>query len=300
MLRRNLLDNWPIQKIGIEEAGYPKTLKTMANTPALLYYRGKLLADEKSFAIVGTRRYSDYGKEIAFAFGRELSQAGLTIVSGMAHGIDTLAHQGVLEAAGRTIAVLGTGLAEQTIYPQENLGLAKQILEKDGCLLSEYPPEYPGSKYTFPQRNRIVSALSLGVLVVEAKFKSGALITANWARKQNKKIFAIPGNIYAKNSKGPHLLIRQGATLVEKPSEILKALGLEQLPLSSSTLPTGKVAGNTVEQKILQVLNQGSLHIDTIITGTKLSASDVASSISLLELNERIKNLGGDVYALLR
>ena len=217
-----------IENVKSNSANYPKPLKKLTDCPSTLYFRGKLLQNERCFAIVGTRRCSDYGKEIAFSFAKELTKAGLVIVSGMARGIDTFAHKGALEAGGRTIAVLGTGLAEKTIYPQENLGLAKQILDQSGCLISEYPPEYPGSRYTFPQRNRIIAGLSSGVLVVEAKYKSGALITARYAEKQDKKIFAIPGSIYSLNSKGPHSLIQHGALLVEKPNDILKALNIQQ------------------------------------------------------------------------
>ncbi|NQU82892.1 MAG: DNA-protecting protein DprA [Parcubacteria group bacterium] len=226
-----------IKKIECGDVGanYPEGLLKINKPLSSLYFRGNLgvLQNRNCFAIVGTRRCSDYGKEIAFSFARELAQAGLVIVSGMARGIDTSAHQGALEAGGITIAVLGTGLAEKTIYPQDNMGLAKKILENNGCLVSEYPPEYPGSKYTFPQRNRIISALSLGVLVIEAKSRSGALITADCAKKQGKKLFATPGNIFSLNSKGPHELIKQGAILVEKPKDILEELKIQQLHFSS-------------------------------------------------------------------
>ena len=175
---------------------------------------------------------------------------------------------------------------------------AKEILEKDGLLLSEYPPEYPGSQYTFPQRNRVISALSLGVLIVEAKYKSGALITAGWAKKQNKPIFAIPGSIQALNSKGPHLLIKKGAVLVEKPSEILKYFNIHAPTLSQSQ--TKGAAENSPEAKIIEALSPGALHIDKIINRTNLPAQDVSAAVSIMEINNQLKNLGGNVYAIMQ
>lgn len=290
-----------IEKIESNSANYPKSLKKLPDFPSTLYFRGKLLQNEICFAIVGTRRCSDYGKEIAFSFAKGLTRAGLVIVSGMARGIDTFAHKGAVEAGGRTIAVLGTGLAEKTIYPQENLNLSKKIIETGGCLISEYPPEYPGSKYTFPQRNRIIAGLSLGVLVVEAKYKSGALITASYAKKQGKKLFAVPGSIHSLNSKGPHSLIRQGALLVEKPQDILKALNIQQLPLTyMSVSDTDNKGNNSTEMAIMKALNEENLHIDKIIEKTNLTAAEVSSCLSLMEIENKIKNLGGNIYALIR
>ncbi|MCX6790722.1 MAG: DNA-processing protein DprA [Candidatus Gribaldobacteria bacterium] len=205
-------NSYPIQSIGINDAEYPAELKKIPDAPVVLYWRGNLdLTSQKCFAIVGTRRCSEYGKEIAFNFASELSRAGLVIVSGLASGVDTWTHKGALESGkGRpspncqTIGVLGTGLSEKCFFPQENLVLAKNILEKGGCLISEYPENTQGSNFTFPKRNRIIAVISLGVLVVEAKVKSGALITASYARKYHKKVFAIPGNIHSQISQGCH------------------------------------------------------------------------------------------------
>jgi len=283
-----------IKTINIEDEVYPKLLREIPDAPKTLYLKGKLLKNEKCFAIVGTRRCSDYGKEIAFSIAKDLAGAGLTIVSGMARGIDTFSHKGALEANGRTIAVLGTGLDEKSIYPQENLKLAKRILEKGGALISEYPPETHGSQFTFPQRNRIISGLSLGVLVVEAKLKSGALITANWARKQGRKVFAIPGQVNSLNSKGPHLLIKKGAKLVESANDILKDLNLPYL-----TYDVKQVKGKTLEENlILKVLQEGNLSIDKIIEKTNLPSQIVSANLSLMEIDGKVKNLGGNVYAL--
>lgn len=288
-----------IKTIDIKSELYPSILKKIPSQPSTLYIRGEMLPDENCFGIVGTRRCSDYGKEIAFSFAKELAGNGLTIISGIARGIDTFAHKGALEAMGRTIAVLGTGLDEKSIYPQENLGLARKILESNGCLISEYPAGTHGSRFTFPQRNRIISGLSLGILVVEAKFGSGALITAKLAKKQGRKVFAVPGLIQSKNSQGPHYLIKQGAMLVTKPEDILKELKIEQLPLTRSS-PQSVGGENETENKILEILKCGNLHIDEIIEKTKLSSHVVSASLSLMEIENKLKNLGENVYALSR
>lgn len=283
-----------ILTIKIEDKDYPKLLKKISNPPKLLYLRRKLFKNEFCFAIVGTRRCSDYGREIAFDIAKDLAQAGISVVSGMARGIDTMAHQGALKGKGRTIAVLGTGLDEKSIYPQQNLKLVKKILENDGCLISEYSPGTSGRKQNFPERNRIISGMSLGVLVIEAKFGSGALITAQWAQKQGRKIFALPGSIHSLNSKGPHSLIKKGAKLVENANDILEELKLAKIERK-------KIKGESLEENlILEVLEQGNLHIDKIIEKTKLSSQKVSASLSLMEIYGRVKNLGGNVYALMR
>jgi len=284
-----------IKTINIQDKNYPKLLKGIKDPPEVLYVRGELNPEENCFAVVGTRMASAYGKQVALEIAGDLAEAGLTIVSGMAPGIDTFVHQATLERKGRTIAVLGTGLDEKSIYPQSNLKLAKKILETGGCLISEYPPGTPGSKFTFPNRNRIISGLSLGVLVVEAKQKSGALITAHHAFKQKRKVFAIPGSIHSLNSKGCHYLIKKGAKLVENANDILKELNLPEL-----TSP-GLMRGETEEENlILGVLKEGVLDIDKIIEKTKLSAATVASTLAVLEIKGKVRNLGGNTYAINR
>jgi len=282
-----------IKTIDINNKEYPKFLKEIKDSPGVLYYRGELNPDDQCFAIVGTRRYSDYGKQVALEIAGDLAEAGLTIVSGLAPGIDTFTHQAVVERNKRTIAVLGTGIDERSIYPQSNLKLAQKILETGGCLISEYPSGTPGSQFTFPQRNRLISGLSLGVLVVEAKEKSGALITADYAFKQKRKVFAIPGPIYSSNSKGTHFLIKKGAKLVENANDILK-----ELNLPPTTRPGG-VEGETEEENlILNALKEKSLYIDKIIEKTKLSAAVVASTLTILEIKNKVRNLGGNIYGI--
>ena len=286
-----------IKKIKISDPNYPQLLKEIKNPPKVLYYRGEIFPKENCFAVVGTRMCSTYGKEVALEMAGALSEAGLTIVSGLAPGIDTFAHRAVVEREKRTIAVLGTGLDKESIYPKSNIELAEKILETGGALISEYPPGTPGSQFTFPQRNRIISGLSLGVLVVEAKEKSGALITAKWAESQGRLIFAIPGSIRYLNSRGCHLLIKEGAKLVESVEDILEELPLKYLKLKFKD----EVLGQTREENlILEALKKGALEIDKIIEKTKLPASKVAALISILEAQNKIRNLGGNVYGLMR
>jgi DNA processing protein len=286
-----------IKTIVIKDKNYPKLLKEIKDAPETLYYLGEMKSEENCFAIVGTRMASSYGMQVALEMAGDLAEAGLTIVSGLAPGIDTFCHQAVVERKKRTIAVLGTGLDEKSIYPKSNLKLAKKILETGGCLISEYPPGTRGTQFTFPQRNRIISGLSLGVLVIEAKQKSGALITAEWAKKQGRKVFAIPGPIYSLNSRGPHYLIKTGAKLVENANDILKELNL---PYSTPGVEYSIIGENEEENLILDVLKEGALDIDKIIERTKLSASKVASTIAILEIKGKVRNLGGNTYALWR
>ncbi len=285
-----------IKAINISDISYPKLLKEIKNPPKVLYYKGKIEPDENCFAIVGTRRCSDYGKRVALEIAGDLAEAGLTIVSGLAPGIDTFSHQAVVERRKRTIAVLGTGLDKESIYPQSNLKLAEKILETGGCLLSEYPTGTPGSKITFPQRNRIISGLSLGVLVVEAKEKSGALITANFAFSQKRKVFAVPGSIHSLNSRGPHYLIKRGAKLVESAQDILKELSIESIAPKTKEKVSGE---NQEENLILNALEEESLYIDKIIEKTNLNAAIVAGTLAILEIKSKVKNLGGNVYSIL-
>jgi len=284
-----------IKSIDIKDKNYPKLLKEIADLPKIIYYLGEIKAEENCFAIVGTRRYSSYGKQVALEIAADLAEAGLTIVSGMAPGIDTFAHMATIERNKRTIAVLGTGLDEKSIYPQSNLKLAKRILETGGCLISEYPPGTSGAKFTFPQRNRIISGLSRGILVVEAKEKSGALITAKFAFSQKRKVFAIPGPIFSSNSRGCHLLIKQGAKLVEGANDIFKELNLQKI-----TRP-GLVEGESKEESlILEALKEEALYIDEIIKRTKLPTAIVASTLAILEIKGKVRNLGSNIYAISR
>lgn len=284
-----------IKIVKIEDENYPESLKNIADAPKVLYYKGNLpQKSESCFGIVGTRKPSDYGHQAALHITGDLADSGLTIVSGMAPGIDTFSHQACVEKNKRTVAVLGTGIDEQSIYPQQNLQLSRDIIKAGGCLISELPPKAHGSIYSFPKRNRLISALSLGILVIEAKEKSGSLITAKYAKQQNKKLFAIPGPIFSLNSKGPNKLIKEGAKLVENANDILK-----ELDFAPQKIQKEFFAENTEEGLILQALKEESLYIDKIIETTKLKAPVVATTLALMEISGKIRNLGGNVYGLM-
>jgi len=283
-----------IRVINIEDKEYPKLLRETKRAPKRIFVKGKIVPEENCLAIVGTRRCSDYGKEVAWKISGELSERGLTIVSGLAPGIDTYTHLAVVEKRKRTIAVLGTGIDEKSIYPKSNIGLAKKIIETGGALISEYPPGTRGARFTFPERNRIISGLSLGTLVVEAKKKSGALITADWAKKQKRKLFAIPGSIFSLNSKGPHRLIKEGAKLIESYEDIL-----EELAITSQLNFSRKISAETNEEElILEALKQGALDLEKIIQKTKLAPEKLMSSLTLMELSGKVKNLAGNIYTI--
>lgn len=282
-----------VKKIVFGEKNYPRLLKKIDNPPKILYVQGNICANENCFAIVGTRRCTPYGKQIAREIAIDLAEAGLTIVSGFASGIDTEVHKAVIEKRKRTIAVVGTGLDEKVIYPKSNLKLVKRILENGGALISEFPPKTHGTKYTFVQRNRIISGLSLGVLVVEARMKSGALITANYAISQKRKLFAIPGSIYSQTSKGCNHLIKNGAKLAEGANDILKELNL---PVLSNKK---EIAGENLEENlILGALKEGALDVEKIIEKTKLPTAKVLTTLSILEIKGKIKNLEANIYVL--
>ncbi len=282
-----------IKTISIEDKNYPKLLRKISNPPKILYIRGEFLPNELCFAVVGTRRFSYYGKQVALEISGDLAEAGLTIVSGLAPGIDTFSHQATLESGKRTIAVIGTGLDEKTIYPQSNLKLSREIVEKGGALISEYPPGTRGTRFTFPQRNRIITGLSLGVLVIEGKLKSGSLITANWAFSQKRKVFAVPGLIHSSTSKGCHCLIKKGAKLVESANDVLQELKL------SGKKEKEKLKGETEEENlILEVLSEEVLYVDQIIEKTKLPAPMVNKTLAVMEIKSKVKNLGGNIYAI--
>jgi DNA processing protein len=305
--RPKINPDWEMEKlikegvdlITLQDKNYPKLLKEIYTPPALLYVRGKLKsADQFSLGIVGTRKLSLYGRQITPLITADLAQAGLTIVSGLAKGIDTLAHQTTLKVNGRTIAVLGSGLDKKSIYPSINRRLAEEI-SQNGAVISEFPIGTEPLAQHFPQRNRIISGLSLGILVIEAPEKSGALITAKDALEQNRDVFAIPGNILSQNSLGPHNLIKMGAKLVSQATDIL-----EELNLTSLTKPAQEekrvLADNQEEALILKQLSDQPIHIDKIIRETKLSTTIVNSTLTLMEIKGKIKNLGGNNYVIAR
>ncbi|MBN1591874.1 MAG: DNA-processing protein DprA, partial [Candidatus Coatesbacteria bacterium] len=270
----------------------------ISDPPALLYVWGELEArDSYAIAIVGTRACTHYGQQAAHGLALELAAMGITVVSGLARGIDGHAHRGALMGKGRTIAVLGTGLDQ--IYPPEHVSLAKKISE-NGAVISEFPSSIPGLPRNFPIRNRIISGLSLGTVVVEAPTKSGALITARLALEQGREVFAVPGNITNEASRGPNQLIRQGAISVLSAQDIIKEVAPEiKGMMREDTIKKAteaKLNLSPSERKIYEVLTQEPLHIDEITLSTSLPQPEIAVGLFNLELKGLGKELPGKLF----
>ncbi len=288
------LEKEKIRLITIFDKEYPKLLCHIPDPPFLLYIKGSTEAWQNNcFAVVGTRALSEYGKRTTPHITLDLARAGFTIVSGLATGIDTLAHKSALDAGAKTIAVLGTGIDERALYPQLNLSLARKIIEKGGAVISEYAPGTHGTKFSFPQRNRIISGLSRGVLVVEADRISGAMITAKCALEQNRDVFALPGSIFAKTSEGANDLIKKGAKLVACADDILEEYGLESKKMKKIIK-----AESPEEEKILTVLTDEPATADDIIRKTGLTAPQANATLMIMEIGKKIKNLGGGKFVL--
>ena len=281
-----------IRKIDESNKEFPNCLRTIPSRPKELYLIGNLDLSAPCVAIVGPRVPSTYGKQVCAEVVRGLAQSGVCIVSGMAPGIDTLAHKTALDCHGQTIAVIGSGLDKKSIYPQQNLDLAQKIVDTGGCLVSEYPVGTKGANWTFPQRNRIVAGLSLAIVVIEAKEKSGSIITGQWGFKQHKLVFAVPGSIYSATSRGCHWLLANGAKPCASAQDILNAIGIA--PANKKIIG----AQSPEEQKIIDALKENALDIDQIILATELSAQIVISLIPLMELNGLIKNIELNTYAI--
>jgi len=288
----NLVSKNKIQVLTIEDLLYPENLKNIHYPPPLLYFKGNILeSDKNSISIVGSRKATYYGKMVAEKLSKDLALAGLTVISGLARGIDTAAHKGAISVNGRTIAVLGCGIDH--IYPPENRRLAEEI-EGSGALISEFPLYTLPERKNFPRRNRVISGLSLGTVVVEAAEKSGALITADFALEQGREVFAIPGNINSPLSNGSHNLIKQGAKLVENFKDILEEI---HIVLPQKTTNRKVVKENTAlteeEKRIYQVISKEPIQIDYIIGASKLSAGKASEVLLNLELKDLIKEIEG-------
>ena len=290
------MDEVGITLVNFQDSLYPVNLRTISNPPFLLYVRGELKKeDENAVAIVGTRRATTYGRLTARRLARDLGRRGVTIVSGMARGIDTAAHQGALEVGARTIAVLGCGI--DVVYPPENRKLMEEIV-KNGAVVSEFPlgtlPEAPN----FPQRNRIISGLSKGVLVVEAPLRSGALITVDFALEQGREVFAVPGQINSPTSQGVNRLIKEGAKLVESVEDVMEELGFS-LCEDRAAMKRAEEKERSLsleEKKIFSLLKDVPVHIDFIISGSGMSASKVAAVLVDLQLKGLIRELPGKLF----
>jgi DNA processing protein len=268
-----------------EDPAYPELLKQVESAPPVLYVRGQILGqDEWSVAVVGTRHASSYGREVARVLGSELAKAGATVVSGLALGVDTVAHRAALEASGRTIAVLGSGVDQ--IYPPQNRGLAQAVAEQ-GAVVSEYGIGTRPDANNFPPRNRIISGLSRCVIVVEAGERSGALITARFAAEQGREVFAVPGNILSPGSVGCNGLIQQGATPLLSVTDVLEQLKLSRLAEQQSLRQ--EVAVDPSEAALLTQLTQEPIHIDELVRATALPAGQLSGLLTLLELKGLVR-----------
>jgi len=283
-----------IQLVTILDDDYPALLKHIPDPPFLLYVKGTLESSRNPcFGVVGTRALSEYGKRATPHLVKDIANAGFTIVSGLATGIDTLAHKTALEVGQKTIAVLGCGIDDDTVFPVQNLGLSRKIVERGGAVISEYSPGTHGTKFTFPMRNRIISGLSKGVLVIEADEQSGALITAHSAVDQNRDVFAIPGSIFAKTSKGTNNILKKGAKLVTSSEDILEEYDLE--PMTNDKFPMTKKninPANELEEKILAVLTDDPMTANDIIRLTGINAPQANATLMIMGLNKKIKDLG--------
>ncbi|MFW5888465.1 MAG: DNA-processing protein DprA [Patescibacteria group bacterium] len=296
-----LLEKEKIKTVKITDKNYPELLSQIYDPPPLLYWKGEDIArlnKEPALAVVGSRKYSAYGKQVTDSLIPEIANNKITVISGMALGIDSLAHYNTLKAGGKTVAILGSGLDEYNIYPPQNRGLMKKIIETGGTVISEFPPGTPPTKYTFPQRNRVVSGLSLGVLVVEAAKRSGALITAEFASDQGREIFAIPGNIYSPVSRGTNDLIKKGAHMITEAGDVMEILGID--PVANKE--TGSLFDNTplseTEKRIIKILSFEPVSLDDIIKNSRLDTSTVNSTLSILEIKGIIKDTGNKKYIL--
>lgn len=289
--------NLGIKPISIECDNYPKLLKEIPDPPAVLFTKGRFeTPDELNIGVVGSRKYSWYGKRAVQEIVHKLAQSKITIVSGMALGIDSIAHKTTLEAHGRTIGVLANGLSE--IYPSSNRSLAEAILAHNGAIVSEYPPGVPPYKSNFPLRNRIISGMSLGILVIEAASKSGTLLTAKSALDYNRELFAVPGSIFSSTSIGANNLIKYGAKLVNSAQDIVDELNIESKVLANKVekiLPRDED-----EAKILKCLDYDrSIHVDLLAKKSGLKIAYLSSKLIFMEMKGMVKNIGANYYILI-
>ena len=294
-----------IEKAGLQmvcwaDAAYPRRLREIDHPPPLLFFRGTLTeADEWAVAIVGTRRATVYGKEVAHELAAALASAGVTIVSGFARGVDAAAHVAALEAGGRSLAVLGSGLDQ--LYPAEHAVLAERMVA-NGALLSDYPLGTPPEASNFPPRNRIISGLTLGVIVVEAADDSGALITTDFAMEQGREVFAVPGNILNRNSRGPNKLIQQGAKVVLKAEDVLEELNLKMAVHQAKARAQLSLfdGADETERTLLACLSAEPLHADELSVLTRLPIVTVSSALAMMELKGMARQVSGMTYILAR
>ncbi|KKT80785.1 MAG: protecting protein DprA protein [Candidatus Azambacteria bacterium GW2011_GWA1_44_9] len=273
---------------------YPANLRQLEGCSAVLYYRGNLLPqDDLAVAVVGSRNATIYGRQVTEKLVFDLSKNGLTVISGLARGIDSVAHRAALDAGGRTVAVLGSGL--DNIYPPQNRNLAEEIV-KNGAIVSEFPLGFPALPNNFTARNRIISGLSLGVLVTEAAVDSGSLITAGYAAEQGREVFAVPGPVTSKTSEGANNLIKDGVHLVTEASDILEILDIKRRARQLETINKKPETKDKNQMRILEILDGEAKHIDLIAREVKMPIDKVSATLSLMELSGIVRNYGSGVW----
>lgn len=292
-----LIEKHGVTVVSFQEEGYPKALLQTQEPPPVLFMRGTILPeDELAVAVIGSRGPTVYGKQVAERFGEGLAQRGVTVVSGMARGIDACAHRGALKAGGRTIAVLGCGV--DRVYPPEHKKLMEEIVAQ-GAVVSEFPMGAEPKAGHFPTRNRIIAGLSRGVLVVEAREDSGVFSTVNWALEQGKDVFAVPGPITSPVSRGPNRLIKQGACLVESVEEVLEALKIA--PSENGRVRAQEEARMDLtepEKRLVGLLTEAPLHVDLISERSGMSVKEVLGILLGLEIKGIVNQQAGKVFAI--
>lgn len=285
-----------IEIISYQEQNYPTLLKTLTSPPPILYYRGSLPNPESlCLSIVGSRKMSTYGESATKQLISELKGSGITIISGLAYGIDGTSHEAALKNKLNTVAVVATGLLDEDIYPQAHLNLSKEIINSGGALLSEYPPETPALKQNFIARNLIIAGLSVGTLVIEGEIKSGALITAKFALEQNRSVFALPGSIFSLNSAGPNWLISQGAKLTSSANDLAEELNIN---LESKHMGTKNLS--PIESEIIRALTLEELSASELSQKINIESSIINSTLTYLELKGLVKLQANQKYILLK
>ena len=288
-----LIEKFNASIVTIRDQSYPNNLRQIYDSPPVLYVRGNLQPkDDLAISMVGSRLATNYGRTVTERIAGDLARHGVTMVSGMARGIDSATHRGALSAGGRTIAVLGCGV--DVVYPRENRHLFEEIVAH-GAVISEFPMSTPPEGVNFPRRNRIISGLSLGVVIVQASTRSGSLITARLALEQNRDVFAVPGNVGMTVSQGTNRLIKQGAKLVESAEDILEEV-LPRFLHQGSFSEDRDLLLEEEEQRVFRLLEDEPIHIDSIIAQTQMSASRVSTILLQLELKGLVQQLSGKQF----
>jgi len=275
---------------------YPQQLKVIYDLPYVIYLKGNCILDAPLVAIIGSRKASSYGIWAAQHFALELSRRGIGVVSGLALGIDTAAHRGVVESKGKTIAVLGCGVDQ--CYPASNQRLYNSIYKENGTIISEYPPGTPPLKHHFPARNRIISGLSEGIIIVEAGDKSGALITVEYGLEQGKEIYAIPGNINNSSSVGTNRLIKEGAKILTSIEDILEDLKYRFMFLQDDKIAFTNASLSTLEKRVYSIISNEATHIDLIALKSGIRIKDLNPLLTILEIKGLICQLPGKIFTV--